>query len=96
MAGALGVEVIYRCGDYQTQAKNIRENIYGFLKEPDLGMMTFVQAGDKEMYHWGRQIRKEKKQKLTVWCSGYQLEQREFFIGYCGINVKPFPGLYSA
>lgn len=86
MAGALGVEVIYRCGDYQTQAKNIRDNIYGFLKDPDLGMMTFVQAGDKEMYHYGRQIRKEKNQKLTVWCSGYQLEQREFFIGYCGID----------
>lgn len=86
MAGALGVEVIYRCGDYQTQAKNIRDNIYGFLKDPDLGMMTFVQAGDKEMYHYGRKIRKEKNQKLTVWCSGYQLEQREFFIGYCGID----------
>lgn len=86
MAGALDVEVIYRCGNYQRQAKNIRDNIHGFLKDPDLGMMTFVQAGDKEMYHYGREIRKEKDLKLTVWCSGYQLEQREFFIGYCGID----------
>jgi glucosamine--fructose-6-phosphate aminotransferase (isomerizing) len=86
MAGALDVEVIYRCGNYQRQAKNIRDNIYGFLKDPDLGMMTFVQAGDKEMYHFGRKIRQEKNLKLTVWCSGYQLEQREFFIGYCGID----------
>lgn len=86
MAGALGVEVIYRCGNYERQARNIRKNINGFLHSPDLGMLTFVQAGDKEMYHFGRKIRKEKDLKLTVWCSGYQLEQREFFIGYCGIN----------
>jgi glucosamine--fructose-6-phosphate aminotransferase (isomerizing) len=86
MAGALDVEVIYRCGNYERQAKNIRDNINGFLKDPDLGMMTFVQAGDKEMYHYGREIRQDKGLDLTVWCSGYQLEQREFFIGYCGIN----------
>ena len=86
MAGALGVEVIYRCGNYERQARNIRKNINGLLHSPDLGMLTFVQAGDKEMYHFGRKIRKEKDLKLTVWCSGYQLEQREFFIGYCGIN----------
>ncbi len=86
MAAALGVEVIYRCGNYEVQAKNIRDNIYGFLKDPDLGMMTFVQAGDKEMYHYGREIRKEVGLDLTIWCSGYQLEQREFFIGYCGID----------
>ena len=86
MAGALDVEVIYRCGNYPRQAANIRNNIEGFLKDPHLGMMTFVQAGDKEMYHWGRKIRKEKNLPLTVWCSGFQLEQREFFVGYCGIN----------
>ena len=86
MAAATGVEVIYRCGNYERQASNIRKNINGFLRDPDLGMMTFVQAGDKEMYHFGRQIRKETGVDLTVWCSGYQLEQREFFIGYCGID----------
>ena len=86
MAGALDTEVIYRCGDYERQAKNIRKNINGFLKDPDLGMLTFVQAGDKEMYHYGRKIREENNLELTVWGSGFQLEQREFFVGYCGID----------
>ncbi len=97
MAGALGVEVIYRCGDYEKQARNIRKNINGFLKDPDLGMMTFVQAGDKEMYHYGRQVRKELNLDLTVWCSGYQLEQREFFLGYAGIDktLTNNPRLYD-
>lgn len=97
MAAALDVEVIYRTGNYEVQSKNIRKNIYGFLKDPDLGMMTFVQAGDKEMYHYGRQVRKEVGVDLTVWCSGYQLEQREFFIGYCGIDktLRNNPRLYN-
>lgn len=97
VAGALEVEVIYRCGNYERQAGNIRKNIYAFLKDPDLGMMTFVQAGDKEMYHYGRKIRREVNVDLTVWCSGYQLEQREFFIGYCGINktLRNNPRLYG-
>ncbi len=97
IAGALGVEVIYRCGDYERQAENIRKNIYAFLEDPDLGMMTFVQAGDKEMYHYGREVREELGVGLTVWCSGYQLEQREFFIGYCGIDktLRNNPRLYN-
>ncbi len=86
MADALNVEIIYRCGNYERHAKNIRSNIYGFLKDPDLGMMTFVQAGDKEMYHYGRKLRKERSLGITIWGSGFQLEQREFYVGYCGIN----------
>ncbi len=97
MAGALDTEVIYRCGDYERQAKNIRKNINGFLKDPDLGMLTFVQAGDKEMYHYGRKIREENNLELTVWGSGFQLEQREFFVGYCGIDktLVNNPRLYN-
>lgn len=86
IAGALGVEVIYRTSDYERDAENIRRNILTWVKDPDLGMLPFVQAADKWMYHYGRQLRKETGLKLTVWCTGTQLEQREFFLGHAGID----------
>jgi glutamine---fructose-6-phosphate transaminase (isomerizing) len=97
MAEQLGVEVVYRCGNYARQAKNINNNIKAFTKDPHLGLLPVVQAGDKEMYHFGRSLRKQLGLNLTVWGSGHQLEQREFFLGYLGINkhLKNNPRLYD-
>lgn len=86
LCGKLGIEQIIRAPDIQKKRANVRANIYAWLKNPQLGMVPLFMAGDKDFYHYGRQLRKELGVKLTVFCSGYLLEQREFFVGFCGIN----------
>jgi glucosamine--fructose-6-phosphate aminotransferase (isomerizing) len=49
-------------------------------------MVPLFMAGDKEFYQYGRSLRKEAGLDLTVFCSGHLLEQREFFVGFCGVN----------
>ena len=42
-------------------------------------MLPIIQAGDKGFYDYGRKLSKELNINLVVHCTGYQLEQREFF-----------------
>ena len=57
-----------------------------WLKKPHLGMLPIVQAGDKGFIDYGRILSKELNLKLVIHFTGYQLEQREFFLGFAGIN----------
>ena len=54
---------------------------------PHLGMLPIIQMGDKGFYDYGRKLSKELNIKLVVHCTGYQLEQREFF-RFCGYKSK--------
>ena len=49
-------------------------------------MLPVIQAGDKPFMDYGDIIAKKHKIKLVVQFTGYQLEQREFFLGFAGIN----------
>ena len=51
-------------------------------------MLPIIQVGDKGFYDYGRKLSQEFDVKLVVHCTGYQLEQREFFLGFAGINQK--------
>ena len=42
-------------------------------------MLPIIQVGDKGFYDYGRKLSKELNIKLVIHCTGYQLEQREFF-----------------
>ena len=86
VCGKLGVEQIIRAPDIQKKRRFVRKNIYAWLRNPELGMVPLFMAGDKDFYHYGRQLRKEVEVDLTVFCSGYLLEQREFFVGFCGVH----------
>jgi len=86
VCGKLGVEHIIRAPDLKKKRKHIRKNIYAWLKRPELGMVPLFMAGDKDFYHFGRQLRKELNVRLTIFCSGHLFEQREFFVGFCGVN----------
>ena len=59
-----------------------------WLKRPHLGMLPVVQAGDKPFMDYGDILAKENDIKLVIQFTGYQLEQREFFLGFAGINQK--------
>ena len=86
ICGKLGVEHIIRSANISKKRLFVRENIMAWLKKPHLGMLPIIQAGDKGFIDYGRTLSKELNLKLVVHFTGYQLEQREFFLGFAGIN----------
>ena len=88
LCGKLGVEHIIRSADIEKKRKYIRQNIFAWLKSPHLGMLPIVQAGDKGFMDFGRSLCEELNLGISIQGTGYQLEQREFFLGFAGINQK--------
>ena len=88
LCGKLGVEHIIRSADIEKKRKYVRQNILAWLKDPHLGMLPIVQAGDKGFMDYGRSLCKELKLDFCVHATGYQLEQREFFLGFAGIKQE--------
>ena len=86
VCGKLGIEHILRAPDIQKKRGYVRKNVHAFLKSPHMGMVPLFMAGDKDFYHFGRQLRDENKLPLTVFCSGHTLEQRDFMTGFCGVD----------
>jgi glucosamine--fructose-6-phosphate aminotransferase (isomerizing) len=82
----LGVEHIIRSANLERKRKYINQNIKAWLKKPKLGMIPLFMAGDKEFYEYGRNLRKELGVETTILCSGQQIEQREFMVGFTGIK----------
>ena len=88
VCGKLGVEHIIRSADIEKKREYVKKNLFSWLKRPHLGMLPIIQAGDKGFYDHGRKLSKQLNLSLVVHCTGYQLEQREFFLGFAGINQK--------
>ena len=78
--GSLGVEHIIRAANIEKKRKFVHKNLFAWLNRPHLGMLPIIQVGDKGFYDYGRKLSKELDLKLVVHCTGYQLEQREFFL----------------
>jgi hypothetical protein len=90
LCGKLGVEHIIRSADIEKKRRYVRQNIFAWLKDPHLGMLPIVQAGDKRFMDLSRTLCEELNVNFSVQATGYQLEQREFFLGFTGIkqNLK--------
>lgn len=88
LCGKLGVEHIIRSAKIDERRSHVRSNLFAWLKRPHLGMIPMLQAGDKGFYEYGRKLSKELNLDLVVHCTGYQLEQREFFLGFLGVNER--------
>ena len=86
LCGKLGVEHIIRAAKIDERRSHVRTNLFAWLKKPHLGMIPMLQSGDKGFYEYGRKLSKELNLKLVIHCTGYQLEQREFFLGFLGVN----------
>ena len=86
MCGALGIEHIIRSPDIAKKRRNIRKNLDAWLKHPDLGVLVpLLTAGDKQFYHYPRQLRKEYGVKPVFFCTGSALERTVFKTAFCGI-----------
>ena len=88
MCGKLGVEHIIRSANIEKKRRYVRQNIFAWLRDPHLGMLPIVQAGDKDFMEFGRKLCKDLNLELCVQATGYQLEQREFFLGFAGIRQE--------
>jgi asparagine synthetase B (glutamine-hydrolysing) len=86
ICGTLGVEHLLRSADIAAKRRYVRKNIEAWLKRPDVGMVTLFTAGDKEFYHYARQIRKETGIKLVIFCTGNMIEDTPYKTGLCGIS----------
>ncbi len=85
ICGKLGVEHILRSANIPQKRRFIRKNVEAWLKKPELGMVTLFTAGDKQFYHYARQLRKETGIKLVVFCTGNMIEDTPYKTGLCGI-----------
>jgi len=88
ICGKLGIEHIIRSANISKKRSYVRANIMAWLKKPHLGMLPIIQAGDKGFIDYGRILSKQMGLKLVIHFTGYQLEQREFFLGFAGINQE--------
>ncbi len=88
VCGKLGVEHIIRSADIEKKREYVKKNLFAWLNRPHLGMLPIIQVGDKGFYDHGRKLSKDLNLKLVVHCTGYQLEQREFFLGFAGIDQQ--------
>ena len=86
ICGKLGIEHIIRSANISKKRSYVRANIMAWLKRPHLGMLPIIQAGDKGFIDYGRILSKDLGLKLVIHFTGYQLEQREFFLGFAGMN----------
>lgn len=86
MCARLGIEHVIRSPDIARKRRYIRYNINAWLKKPDLGMVPLFMAGDKQFYHYARQVRDEFGVKAVLFCAGNELERTEFKSGFCGVR----------
>src|SRR6476660_7365818 len=85
ICGKLGIEHILRSADIQKKRRYIRKNVEAWLKKPDIGMVTLFTAGDKQFYHYARQLRKETGIKLVIFCTGNMIEDTPYKTGLMGV-----------
>ena len=83
MCSSLGVENILIADDIEKKRRNIRLNLAAWLKDPDLGMVNILMAGDKHFFRHIQSIRKETGISLNIWGMN-PLETTHFKAGFLG------------
>jgi glutamine---fructose-6-phosphate transaminase (isomerizing) len=87
IVGKLGVEHIIVSADITVKRNYIRKNIEAWFRQPDLGMIPLLMAGDKPLMHFAQEIMRRTGVKLLVHSYGNGLEEGNHKIGFCGIHV---------
>ena len=84
MCGELGVENIIVADDIQKKRDNIRMNLTAWLKNPDLGMVNILMAGDKHFFRHVETIKRQTGISLNLWGVN-PLETTHFKAGFLGV-----------
>ena len=84
----LGVEIILRADNIEKLRYYNSLNCQALLSDIKLGMVPIVQSLDKKYLSLGKEIAKENDIDLIIHCSGHPYEQREFVVGFAGVDQK--------
>lgn len=85
MCGALGVENIVVADNIEKKRKNIALNFAAWLKNPHLGMLNILTAGDKHFFRYINKVKEETGVSLNLWGVN-PLEVTHFKTGFLGIE----------
>lgn len=81
----LGIENIIVAADIEMKRKNIRKNLVAWLKQPHLGLIALLTAGDKHFFRYVEKIKKQTGISLNLW-SVNPMEITHFKGGFLGIS----------
>jgi glutamine---fructose-6-phosphate transaminase (isomerizing) len=84
MCAELGVENIIIADDISQKRKNIRMNLTAWLKNPDLGMINILMAGDKHFFRHVETVKRQTGVSLNLWGVN-PLETTHFKSGFLGV-----------
>jgi glucosamine--fructose-6-phosphate aminotransferase (isomerizing) len=84
ICSTLGVENIVVAADIGWKRKNIKKNLTAWLKNPNLGMISILTAGDKHFFKHIETIKKQTGIDLNIW-SINPLEVTHFKSGFLGV-----------
>lgn len=81
----LGVENIIFADDIALKRKYISNNLKAWLKNPDLGMISILTAGDKHFFRHINTVKKDTGIDLNIWGIN-PLETTHFKAGFLGVS----------
>lgn len=87
MCGDLGVENIIVAADIKWKRDNIKANLTAWLKNPQLGMIPLLMAGDKFFFYYAYKVRKQLGLDLEIFGAN-DLENTNFKTGFAGISPE--------
>ncbi|MDP1723434.1 MAG: glucosamine 6-phosphate synthetase [Alphaproteobacteria bacterium] len=87
MCGKLGVENILVSADIDKKRTNVRLNLNAWFKNPDLGMVGLLMAGDKQFFYYPQKVKKELDIGL-LFLASHRMEQSNFKSGFCGVHER--------
>ena len=85
LCGKLGVEHILVSANIPRKREYVRRNVEAWLHRPKLGMVPLFMAGDKQYFHYARQIQSQLGVELSFLCENI-LERAHFKSGFMGVN----------
>ncbi len=84
MCSALGVENIIIAADIGAKRRNIAMNLRAWLRNPNLGMISILTAGDKHFFKYVETVKGQTGISLNLWGVN-PLEVTHFKAGFLGV-----------
>jgi glucosamine--fructose-6-phosphate aminotransferase (isomerizing) len=80
-----GVQNVLVAADIRKKRRNVRINLQAWLKNPHLGMISLLTAGDKFFFKYANKVQNELNASAQVWGINL-LEKTQFKSGFLGIK----------
>jgi len=95
MCGDLGIEHVIIAPDISVKLRNIRLNLLAWMRNPDLGLVPLMMAGDKQFFYYAGVLKRERRAESIVLCAGNTFETTFFKTAFAGVNQKSNRGVLT-